>query len=148
MEKYVFQDGQGVFHNCIVVLTPFKEESKAQMIHHWKWFSNSVTNVKNGQKKLAVFYSFPCLIWIYRFSPPRANGKQLTPKAERAFAGSLCSGSLLWTWSWLTCRPYLFQLLNSILQWPETVQESCLTLLPSKIHLRSHKPEKADYKSL
>lgn len=59
MEKYIFHDDQGVFHNGIVVLTPFKEESKAQMIHHWKWISNSVTNIKKGQKKIdsILFFS-------------------------------------------------------------------------------------------
>lgn len=56
--KIYFQDGQGVFYNGIIVLAPFKEECKAQVIHHWKWIPNSVIDIKKGQKKLTVFFVF------------------------------------------------------------------------------------------
>jgi hypothetical protein len=137
----VFQDDHGVFHNGIIVLIPFKEECKAQMIHHWKWIPNSVADIKKGQKKLTVFFFSVSLLNILGSHPLEQMRSDWHPKQKgRTFAGNLCSGSLLWTWWWLTSRSYLFQLLNSIIQWPETVQELCLTFLPSKVHVSSHMP--------
>lgn len=56
MGRYIaFQDVQGVSDNDIFVLTPLKEECMLQIIHHWKWIPNSLSDIKKGQEKLTYF---------------------------------------------------------------------------------------------
>lgn len=48
--------GRYMSANDIIVLTTSKEECMLQMIHHWKWIPNSVSDIKKGQEKLTSFF--------------------------------------------------------------------------------------------
>lgn len=65
--------GRYMSANDITVLTTSKEECMLQMIHHWKWIPNSVSDIKKGQEKLTFF--FPCCTEYNRFSPPGTDRK-------------------------------------------------------------------------